>query len=422
MASPEPSTAQIAWQRTVDEHREAVLRLAPAPPSSSLVLDQAAGLVLAADVHAPRDLPAWRSGAMDGFAVRHQDLLAGGLGEQGGAATLPVTADVPAGSRIVPPLPHGAAIRVMTGAPVPEGADTVVAVELTDIPRGPVPLPSRVQVRRLPPLGDAIRSAGSDAARGQLVAAAGSRLDALTLGAVAAVGTSRVQVHPAARVRVVATGDELVELGSEPGPGQLVDCNSWLLHGLATALGQPSSRVTLDHDDPERLVELLPELLEGTDLLVFTGGASAGAFEVVRQALQPRGVDFGHVAMQPGKPQGVGVVDGVTVLCLPGNPVSAVVSFLAFARPWLDAASGRPAAGEVRCTVAEGWTKKPGRVQFMPVALGADDGRLLARRRSEQGSLSHLASRLAGVDGFARVPANASSVAAGDLLDVLLVP
>ncbi|GAA1379687.1 molybdopterin-binding protein [Luteococcus sanguinis] len=423
-ADPVPAapTAEIAWQRTVAEHLAAVVFLAPAPRTVEMPLAEASGLALAADVVAPRDLPGWDCSAMDGFAVRRSDLLTAGLSTEGGEVVLPVVGDVPAGAVAPDGLPAGSAVRVMTGAPVPPGTDTVVAVELTDVPRGPVPLPAQVRVHGLPPLGEAVRGRGSDVAAGQVVAGAGSRLDALTLGSLAAVGVSSVPVHSAARVRVVATGDELVPLGSEPGPGQLVDCNSWLLHGLATSLGHPCERVTLNHDDPERMAADLPSLLADVDLLVFTGGVSAGAFEVVRQCLQPRGVEFGQVAMQPGKPQGVGVLDGVTVLCLPGNPVSAVVSFLAFARPWLDAASGRPSPAPVRAVVDDAWRKKPGRAQFMPVVLEATDGRLLARRRSSDGSLSHLASRLAGVAGFVVVPADADGVREGDLVEVMMVP
>ncbi|SNC62314.1 molybdopterin molybdotransferase [Kytococcus aerolatus] len=411
MVQPHPAP-QTAWQRTPAEHTAAVRALAPEPRPERIPLPEATGRILARDVASPRELPLWDCSAMDGFAARRADLAEG--------VVLPVRGDVPAG--VAPgPLEPGTAMRIMTGSPVPQGADTVVPVELTDIPRGPVPLPQEVRVDELP-AGDNTRAAGSDVTTGQVVAEAGTVLDALTLGAVAAVGVAEVEATRPVRVRAVATGDELAPLGTEPGPGQLPDCNSWLVHGLATALGHPTERVLLDHDDPEELGRRLPELTADTDLLVFTGGVSAGAFEVVRQCLEPRGIEFGQVSMQPGKPQGVGQLDGVTVLCLPGNPVSAVVSFLAFARPWLDAASGREAPGPVTAVLGDGWAKKPGRTQYMPVTLSPEEGRLVARRRSAEGSLSHLASRLAGVDGFAIVPAAAEGVQEGDLVEVMMVP
>lgn len=391
-----------------------MVALAPAPVVAQLPLARAEGRVLAADVTAQLDLPGWTNAAMDGFAVAWDDLEVG--------VVLPVAGDIwagqPGGARLAP----GSAARIMTGAPLPDGADTVVAVELTDIPRGPVPLPQQVTIHTVPPRGDAVRHRGEDARAGQVVVPAGTRLDPLARGVVAAVGVSEVAVHELPRVRVVATGEEVAELGTPPALGQLVDCNSWLLQGLVTALGHPCERVTMGHDDADRLRAALPELVAGVDLLVFTGGVSAGAYEVVRQALEPLGIEFGEVAMQPGKPQGAGRLEGTTVLCLPGNPVSAVVSCLAFARPWLDAASGRPAPPPVHAVVEDGWTKKPSRVQFMPVVLGERDGLRTARRRSTGGSGSHLASRLAGVDGFAHVGAAVTAVSPGDLVEVMMVP
>ncbi|HIW30362.1 MAG TPA: molybdopterin molybdotransferase MoeA [Candidatus Luteococcus avicola] len=403
--------AQVAWRRTVDEHRAAVLALAPAPTPETIGLDSALGRVLASQVSSRVDMPGWTNSAMDGFAVRFDDLSPG--------VRLPVTGDLPAGHPGGLELPPGVAMRIMTGAPLPGGADTVVPVELTDIPRGPVPLPAAMTVHELPERGGAVRERGEDAALGSVVAPAGARLDALTRGVIAAVGVAEVAVWRTPTVTAVATGDEVLELGTEPSAGQLVDCNSWLVHGLAAAAGNPAERCTLGHDDADRLRAALPELTAGTDLLVFTGGVSAGAYEVVRQALTPLGVEFGEVAMQPGKPQGLGRIGDTTVLCLPGNPVSAVVSFLAFGLPWLDAASGRPARRPVQATVADGWHKKPGREQFMPVVLNPDR---TVGRRSPEGSGSHFVTRLAGVHGFARIPAAVGRVEPGTQVEVMMVP
>lgn len=410
MDRSEPS-AEVAWRRTVEEHRDAVVALAPEPMSETIGLDAALGRALASPVTSLVDMPGWTNSAMDGFAVRFDDLSAG--------VRLPVTGDIPAGHPGGVELAPGTAMRTMTGAPLPAGADTIVPVELTNIPRGPVSLPDAVTINSLPERGGAVRQRGEDASRGSVVAKAGTMINALTRGVIASAGVAEVDVWRTPTVRVVATGDEVVELGTEPAPGQLVDCNSWLVQGLATAAGHPAERRTLGHDDADRLRDALPELTSGTDLLVFTGGVSAGAYEVVRQALTGLGVEFGEVSMQPGKPQGVGRIGATTVLCLPGNPVSAVVSFLAFGLPWLDAASGRPARRPVQATVSDGWCKKPGRDQFMPVVFNTDG---TVARRSPEGSGSHFVTRLAGVHGFARVPAAVDRVDPGTLVEVMMVP
>lgn len=406
--------SDVAWHRTFEQHREACVALAPAPTRVDVPVLEARRLVLAEDVHATLTLPATDVSAMDGFAVRHADLREG--------VVLRVVGDVPAGAPADGEVTEGTAVRVMTGAGIPAGADTVVAVELTDIPRGPVPLPKQITVREVPPLNDAIRKAGSDVESGSLVASAGMMVGPLEVAALAALGRPTIPVLRLPRVRCVATGAELRGPGEPLEPGQLHDSNSYALAALCESLGHPVERVTMAHDDPDAMATALPGLLADVDVLVFTGGVSAGAFEVVRQTLAERGVEFGQVAMQPGKPQGVGVIDGVTIFCLPGNPVSTVVSFLAFVRPWLDAASGRPAAQLLTATLTEGWSKKPGRAQFMPVRLMLGATGHEASRATAGGSLSHLVSRLVGVDGFAMVDAEASEVRAGDEIKVMMVP
>lgn len=397
------------WHRSIDEHREAVLATARRLPTQTVALDDALGLVLADDVIATVSVPAAAVSAMDGFAVRHADVAVG--------AVLPVTMDIPVGSVAPHPLEPGTAARIMTGAVVPEGADSVVAVELTDVPRGPVPLPREITIQQQVPFADAVRDAGSDVAAGQVVAPAGSLLDAFAVGALAAVGIAQVDVVPAPRVRVVSTGAELRQPGQVLAPGQIYDSNSHALAACALQAGCVVDRVVLEHDRPDDLAAALPDLLAEVDAVIFSGGVSAGAFEVVRQTLSERGVEFGTVAMQPGKPQGVGVVDGVAVFCLPGNPVSAMVSFMLFVEPWLAVAAGTPPRGTVPVPVDDVWTKKAGRAQVMPVVLGPDG----VRRRSPEGSQSHLVTRLVGIDGWAVVPAETTEVRRGDVVDVMMV-
>lgn len=398
-----------AWQRSVEEHRQAVLELVRRPATTEVPLDDALGLVLAHDATSPAHLPGAAVSAMDGFAVRHADLSPG--------AVLPVLGDLPAGAPADRPLAPGGAVRIMTGAVVPPGADTVVAVERTDIPRGPVPLPRHVTIHRPPQPGDAIRAAGSDVAAGSVVVAAGTRLGAAALAALAATGHAAASVHPAPRVRVVSTGAELRSPGEPLAPGQLHDSNSFLMASLARALGHPTERRSVHHDDPAELAAALPGLLAGTDALVLSGGASAGAYEVVRQVLGPRGIDFGQVAMQPGKPQGLGVLDGVPVFCLPGNPVACAVGFLAFVRPWLDASSARPAgAGTSRVVLASPAAGTPGRTRFLAARLVGGRAQVCTAQQS------HQVARMVGVDGFVVLGQDQGTVQGGAAVEWLALP
>ncbi len=427
--------------RTLDEHRAAALALAAPLPEVVVGLDAALGAVLAQDVRTSERLPRWDNSAMDGYAVRADDVRDA---TAGAPVTLRVVADLPAGTSGTPTVGPGTAARIMTGAPVPPGADTVVPVEDTDA--GTV----TVQVRAAKAIGSHVRRAGEDASPGDLVVAAGTLLGPAHVAAVASVGVADVPVHRRPRVAVVSTGDELVPPGTPLAHGQIPDSNSWLLAAAVRDAGGEPVRLGPVGDDPDALRDLLRGLDDDTDVdaVVTSGGVSVGAFDVVKAALRDEpGVDFLPVAVQPGKPQGLGRLPGGTpVFALPGNPVSSFVSFEVFVRPALLRMRGladveRPTTTAV---VDDGWRTPPGRAQVMPVrfvrpyvarddrgtagpaSLATSPGTADARpphvvRATAGGSGSHLVARLAVAEGLAVVPAEIEQVAPGDRVTVLRI-
>ncbi|MGH3772208.1 MAG: molybdopterin molybdotransferase MoeA [Pseudonocardiaceae bacterium] len=320
--------------RSVDEHVRVVAALLTSTPVISLPLVECAGLALAEPITAAVPLPPFDNSGMDGYAVRSADIA---RASADAPARLPVTEDIPAGRTDSPALRPGTAHRIMTGAPIPPGADAVMPVELTD--RGC----DHVQIYAPRSPGDSVRPAGSDVAAGEEVLPAGTVLGPAQLGVAAAVGYAQLPVHRPVRVLVLSTGSELVVPGTPLQHGQIYESNGTM---LAAAVREAGGQARLMHfvpDDVAALEAALAPRLAGIDLLVTSGGVSAGAYEVVKSAMTGQGVDFGKVAMNPGAPQGVGRYRGVPVAAMPGNPVSASVSFEVFVRPALRAAMGLPA-------------------------------------------------------------------------------
>lgn len=402
---------------TVEEHRARVLAAVSVLPAETVVLSDASGRTLAEPVLAAHDLPGFDNSSMDGFAVRFADVEAA---DAGTPTTLRVVADLPAGSSADPTFGPGEAVRIMTGAPIPAVADAVVPFE--DTAGGLEDSLGVVEVLRAPAAaGVFIRRRGGDTRAGDVVLAAGERLGAWALSAAAAAGVAELVVRRRPRVVVVSTGSELVAPGTVPGRGQTPDSNSTL---LAALIADADAEVTVIASlrDEAGAIHALLERAHDADVVVFTGGVSAGAYEPVRQALSDR-ISFDKVAMQPGKPQAFGVLDdGRLVFGLPGNPVSVAVSFEVFVRPALLALQGRTVIDRrlARLTASESWTTPPGRRQYLPAAIDLVAGTV--RPATAGGSGSHLAASLARAEAFAIVPAEVSTVSVGDPLDVMLIP
>ncbi|WP_283634125.1 molybdopterin molybdotransferase MoeA [Mycolicibacterium poriferae] len=352
--------------RSVEEHRRVVAGLINPRPPVALPLADALGLVLAVDVVAPLSLPRFDNSAMDGYAVLATDVAAAG---QDTPVRLPVAEDIPAGRTDIPTLAAGTAHRIMTGAPLPAGATAVVPVEATD------GATDTVTIRSAPREGQHIRRAGEDVTAGTTVLRAGQVVTPAALGLAAALGLGELTVVPRQRVLVVSTGTELVGPGVPLQPGQIYESNGVMLAAAVRDAGADVAASPMTGDDVDAFRETLRGHAADADLILTTGGVSAGAYEVVKDALGGSGdVEFVKVAMQPGMPQGAGTLDGVPVVTLPGNPVSALVSFEVFVRPALRAAMGRPDAERPHreAVLTEDLTSPRGKRQFRRGVLDGD--------------------------------------------------
>jgi molybdopterin molybdotransferase len=379
--------------RSVEEHQRVVAGLISPRPTAAVRLTEAHGLVLASDVTAPLPLPVFDNSAMDGYAVRSADVAGAGPGHP---VTLPVAEDIPAGRTDALTLAPGTAHRIMTGAPLPAGADAVVPVELTDAGGQERSDPgnraggqersdpgnraggqersdpgnragavgSTVAIRTAPEPGRHIRRAGEDVTAGDTVLRAGRVVTPAALGLLAALGCAELHAIPRQRVLVISTGSELVDPGTPLRPGQIYESNAVMLAAAVAEAGAEVAAVATSSDDVGEFRALLEAHAGKADLIVTSGGVSAGAYEVVKDTFST-GVDFVKVAMQPGMPQGAGTVHGIPIVTLPGNPVSVLVSFEVFVRPALRAAMGLPPHRPRRSAVlAEPLTSPRGKRQF----------------------------------------------------------
>jgi molybdopterin molybdotransferase len=392
---------------TVEEHRAVVASLLAPMPAEEVALYDARGRVLAADVIAGTALPSFDNSAMDGYAVRAAEVA-------GAPVTMPVAFDVPAGRTDVPPLPPGAVARIMTGAPVPEGADAIVPVEQTD---GGT---ETVALKAAPEVGTHVRRAAEDVAAGDVVLTAGTVLGPAQIGVAAAVGHARVAVRRRPVVLVLSTGSELVAPGAPLQHGQIYESNGPMLAAAVEDAGARAELLRFVPDDVEQFLAVLAARTAGVDLVLTSGGVSAGAYEVVKDALAGRGVTFGKVAMQPGGPQGAGRLDGgVAVVTLPGNPVSSLVSFEVFVRPALRAALGHPHPERpvVVARLAQRLTSPSGRRQFRRGVVDAREGTVA----EIGGPPSHLLGSMAKADCLIVVPEEATELVAGSEVAVWLL-
>lgn len=402
--------------KRVADHLSDVLSIVrPLTPLDVQLLD-AHGCVLAEDVVAPWPLPQFDNSAMDGYAVRAEDVRAA---SEDAPVELPVVTDIAAGETERAAIGPGLAARIMTGAPMPAGADAVVPVEQTD---GGT---ARVQITLAAPAGRHLRRVGEDVQAGDTVLAAGTFLGAAQIGLLAAVGKERVRVQPRPRVVVISTGRELVEPGQPLDLGQITDSNSFLLTTAAREAGAVAYRVAPVPDDERALLGRIQDQLVRADMIVTSGGVSAGAYDVVKQVLSTVGtVTFDKVAMQPGMPQGFGTVgeEATPIFTLPGNPVSAFVSFEVFVRPAIRKMLGvsrlhRPSVKAVLQTTLR---SPEGKRQFARARWSpAPDGSYLVTPLT--GQASHLLADLAYANALVVVPEQVTEVAAGQVVDTVLL-
>jgi molybdopterin molybdotransferase len=402
--------------RPVAEQLAKVLDAVTSIDPIELPLLDAQGLLLAEQVVAQHPLPGFDNSAMDGYAVRAVDLK----GADAMPVTLPVVGDIaagPASARSVAGMGPGLCMRIMTGAPMPPGADAVIPLEDTD--RGM----ARVQLNRSVRSGECVRRAGEDLPAGAVALNPGAALGPQQIALLAAVGRDRVLVRPRPRVVVISTGSELVEVGKQPGFGELPDSNSYMITAACRDAGADAYRVGIIPDDHDRLLDVLDSQLLRADIVVTTGGVSMGAYDIVKEALAPLGtVEFTRVAMQPGMPQGFGYLgrDHTPIFCLPGNPVSSLVSFEVFVRPAIRKLLGKRAVQRqtIQALSLERLDSPSGKTQYRRGLLHREpDGRYSVAPVG--GHASHLIASMAQSNCLMVIDADVTEVVPGSRVTVL---
>jgi molybdopterin molybdotransferase len=433
----------------VEEHLADILgTIRPLTPTQ-LSLGDAYGLVLAEDVTATSPLPSFDNSAMDGYAVRVEDVASA---SEENPVTLPVVAEVPAGDTGAYALPPGTSIRIMTGAMLPHGTEAVVPVEWTDGGR------ARVAIRAKVEFGASVRLAGGDAKAGEILVTKGTRLRPMHIAVIAAAGWGTILVQPRPRVVVLSTGSELAEPGSPIIPGRIWDSNSFMIAAAAREAGCLAYRQAIVPDRPEQVLPAIEDQLVRADLLITTGGVSMGGeYDVVKAALRQLGtIEFRKVAMQPGMPQGFGTValpasaapereprggllsrladrgevpespvrpgehDRVPIFTLPGNPVSAYVSFQVFVRPAIGALQANDGLGleTVRAELTGPVHSPPGRRSFLRGVLNRQAGQVTPLT----GQASHQVATLGKATALIIVPEQLTQMAGGETANVLVLP
>ena len=397
----------------VEQYRSAILAAITPLPPASMALADAEGCVLAEDVTAAISLPSFDNSGMDGYAVQAKDTISS---SERAPTTLRVTSEIAAGDTGAHRISPGTASKIMTGARMPDGADAVVQVEWTD---GGT---DQVRVYHSVEPGNAVRYAGGDAVEGETLLSAGVRMRPMQIAVAASAGRRAVQVRPRPRVVVLSTGNELTEPGTPLIPGQIWDSNSYMLAAAAREAGALARRRSGVPDDPAGMLPALEEQLDGADLLITTGGVSMGGeHDVVKAALQELGtVAFRKVAMQPGMPQGFGTIGEkrVPIFTLPGNPVSAYVSFQLFVRPAIGALQGAGdlALPSTRATLTSGVRSPAGRRSYLRGVLDGDQVTPLS------GQGSHQIAALGRANALIVVPEAETRLPEGNPVEVLVLP
>lgn len=399
--------------RSVDEQLARVLQAAVRPAPVRVAISEAQGLLCAEEVVAERALPGFDQAAVDGYAVRSVDVQA--ADEE--ATVLPVVGEIPAGSRQPRRLQPGQAVKVATGAPLPTLADAVVPLDYTD------EHPAKATVHKPVPSAAFVRRTGEDVQTGDVAVRRGAPIGSAQVGLLAAVGRDKVLVHPRPRVSVISLGEELVDVDRTPGQGQVYDVNSYALSAAARDAGAEVTRVGIASSDPRRLREVVEGRLLLSEIVVIAGGVGGVSGAEVRSALADLGdLDDDRVAMQPGSVQSFGRLgpDEIPTFVLPGNPVSALVTFEVLVRPLIRSALGKqnPHRRTVSAELLSPITASPGRQGFLRGQLVRDpnNGSYLVQPLGTSGS--HLLASLAEANCLIVIDENTTEVAAGEDVQV----
>jgi molybdopterin molybdotransferase len=395
---------------TVEQALETILGHIRVLGTERVDILKARGRVLAEDIVSGLDVPPLDNSSMDGYAVRHADIAVASADKP---VLLKITGDLPAGYTSQEILQPGQALRIMTGAPIPEGADTVIMQENTSS-QGPT-----VAIRQGEKAGANIRRAGEDIKKGALLFPAGALVRPAHIGIMASIKRTMVSVYQRPRVAILSTGDELVDIDEELGPGKIVSSNSYSLASLVEDAGGTAIMLGIARDTKEALRSRMLEGLHA-DIIISSGGVSVGDYDFVKDVLQDLGLDmkFWKVLMRPGQPLAFGVIGGKPAFGLPGNPVSAMVSFEQFARPAIRKMSGhtklfRPL---IEAVAQENIPGKPGRKFFVRCRLAQKNGQWHATTTGEQGS--GILMSMAAASGLMIIPPGVTAVSAGDRVKV----
>lgn len=390
-----------------DEAAALVLDRTPVLPKERVAIGEAVGRVLAADISAPAELPAFATSAVDGFALRASD-----AGE-----TLRVIGESAAGRPFAGGVERGTAARILTGGVLPAGADTVVMVEDVHLAGEAVTIPRDLRA------GSNFHRPGADVKAGEVVLKAGAQLGAAELGLVAALGFAEVEVYRRPRVALLSTGDELVEVGRTPGPGQITDSNRWALLAALREAGVDVRILGIGPDEPLALRGLVVDALDAADVLVTSGGVSVGTHDLVKPLLESLGtVHIGRVKLKPGKPFTFATLPaGKLAFGLPGFPVSSLVTFEVFVRPALRKMQGFARLQRPTLPVRLGYDARAtaDRTEYQRVTLRREGAELVAETTGSQSS-SRLLS-LAGAHALVRIAPVDGGVKAGTIVDAMIL-
>lgn len=399
---------------SVEEALARILAEIQALPTTQVPLSEALGLVLAQDIVAQEDIPPFSNSAMDGFALLSRDSQP----RSGQPPRLRVTGGVAAGYVADQAVTEGTTMRIMTGAPVPPGADTVIQVELT---RSEDPQSEWVEIMQAVPPGNNIRPAGEDMHQGQTILLQGNEIGSWEIGVLATLGWANVPVTRRPHVAILGTGDEVIDVDEPLRPGKIRNSNSYLLEAAVRLAGAIPHRLGVARDTVESLREKFTEAIQ-YDLIITSGGVSVGDFDLVKTIMAEQGhVDFWRINMRPGKPVAFGSIGKVPLLGLPGNPVSAAVTFELFGRPVIRKMLGhtRLLRPQVDVVVTDGVNERVMRRHYVRAWVEWRDGRFVARTTGNQGS--HITTSLLHTNALIIVPEGGVQIQAGGSAKALML-